>query len=212
MSEKVRKELRQIDKIMIPSLTVFFIVIAVLIPAGSGRTAAVIMAVILIPLVLLATWYRYHFFPAKIGFAESGIYLKTAKGKQKFMPWQRISGFSKNGEYLLYSCWYLYGANDSIRLFSEAREEAKNYWEKYCKQTERAKRDKQQQIRKQIFAVGFFFILSMILTLYYIMIQHDLIIVYTLLIASVMLAFVIILLIHNHRKFNETPDSILEER
>lgn len=211
LSEKVRKELRLGNEIITIFLITFFSVFAIFDPLGFGKGFIPLMGIVIL-IALFLSWYGHHFLPTQIGFTENGIYLKTAKSRQKFISWQRISGFSKNGEYLLYSCWYLYGANNHIRLFSEAREESKKYWEKYHKQKERLKKDKQQQIRRQIFAVSFFFILSVILTIYMIIQLEPLINISILLFASIMLAFVIYLLVHNYRKFNETSNSILERR
>lgn len=203
MSEKVWRELKQVDKIGIPLLITFYLVFAIFDPLKFGRWFIIIMAGILIPLVLLATWSRYHFFPDAIGFTESGIYLKTAKGRTKFMLWKRISGFSKNGEYLLYSCWYLFGGNNSIRLFSEARIEAKKHWDKYYEQKERMKKDKQQQIIKQIVVVISFLIASLILS-YYLISKSELFEgMFVLIWASGSMVIVIIYLAYNYTKLKK---------
>ena len=98
---------------------------------GDTLFLLIFMTVILVFGILLPTFLGEIMHPELVFFSNKGIHLKRKSGKEKLIPWRKVIKVSDDGKRVIYSSPLMYGAGLPQQLFSEARLEVLDYWEKY---------------------------------------------------------------------------------
>lgn len=110
---------------------VLFFVLVVINPFGESIVPEILMTVFIPSFFLMIGFLGKRNHPSKVGFSNYAIYLKREDKVVKSIPWRKVIKVSDDGKRVIYSSPLMYGAGLPQQLFSEARLEVLDYWEKY---------------------------------------------------------------------------------
>ncbi len=148
---------------------ILFLVLILINPMGGSRLPGILMTIFVPSFVLIIGFLSKRNHPSKVGFSIYAIYLKREDKIVKSIPWRKVIKVTDDGKRVIYSSLWLYGAGLPELLFSEARLNVLDYWEKYKEYKEnnpkyRLKEKKQdlKSRKKQLAAVFIAIIVSIV--------------------------------------------------
>ena len=216
--QEVRSKLDKLTRTLAPALILFlFIFLVIINPAGGSRILGIALTIIATILMFFGNWSGYYYHPVEIGVDREKIYFKKKNNKVTTKDWWEITRLSDDSKYMYFSSLILYGGEDIIYLFSDAKRNIRTHWEEYLE-----RRDKDNNLKlelmerrlnmrkRQVLVLSIFLMLSIILTLFFY--NHKLLITVSILImSSFLLGILSIYFIHGYHTLSRKVKDLVSE-